>query len=198
MTEFWEEAFKGKKEMWGLAPATSALQTAERFAKNGFKNILIPGIGYCRNAQPFRSMGMNVTGIEISETAIKLANEHYGESKIYHGSVGDMPFDNHQYDGIFCYAVIHLLDETERRKLIADCYHQLAKNGIMIFTAITKQAQTFGQGTLISKDRYEQFGGVKMFFYDSESIEEEFGKFGLWEVKQVTENYPLHLIVCKK
>lgn len=199
MTEFWEEAFKDKQEMWGLEPAQSALQTAELFAENGFKNILIPGIGYGRSAQPFKTLGMDVTGIEISETAIKLAEKHYGASlKIYCGSVTDMPFDNNLYDGIFCYALIHLLDENERRKLIADCYNQLNKNGIMVFTTITQQAKTYGQGTLISKDRYEQFGGVKMYFYNEDAIQEEFGRFGLYELTEVAENYPFHLIKCKK
>lgn len=199
MTDFWEKAFKGKQAMWGFKSANTALQTAELFTKKGFKNILIPGIGYGRNAQPFTAMGMNLTGIEVSATAIKLAEKYYGKSlKIHYGSVTAMPFDNNLYEGIFCYALIHLLDENERRKLIADCYNQLIENGIMVFTAITKKAQTYGQGTLISKDRYEQFGGVKMFFYDQEGIQEEFGKYGLFEVTEVTENYPFYLIKCNK
>lgn len=43
------------------------------------KNILIPGIGYGRNAQVFRENGMSVTGIEISQTAIDLAKKHFGD-----------------------------------------------------------------------------------------------------------------------
>ncbi len=40
----------------------------------------------------------------------------------------------------------------------------------MIFTAITKQAVTYGQGTELSKDRFEMFGGVmQLFFYDNEN-----------------------------
>ncbi len=34
------------------------------------------------------------------------------------------------------------------------------------------------------------FGGVQHLFYDSESIEEEFGITGLFEITEVTENYP--------
>src|SRR5690606_21327078 len=125
----------------------------------------IPGIGYGRNAQIFRNSGMAVTGIEISQTAIDIAQRHFGKDLvIYHGSVTDMPFDDKQYDGIFCYALIHLLDKDERAKLIRDCYNQLSENGYMVFTTITKDAHTYGQGTYISKDRFEMFGGVKMFF----------------------------------
>jgi len=199
MEEFWEEAFKSKQEMWGLEPAKSSILVNDFFIANNVKDILIPGIGYGRNAQIFMENGMKVTGIEISETAIKIAEKRFGNDLIiYHGSVTEMPFDNKQYDGIFCYALIHLLDKSERAKLILDCYNQLAENAYMIFTAITKEAQTYRQGTYISKDRFEMFGGIKMFFYDKETIKEEFGKAGLFEISEVDENYPFYLIKCKK
>lgn len=198
MTEFWEQAFQDKKEMWGFEPANSALQTAELFGQNGYKQVLIPGIGYGRNAWPFKSRGMEVTGIEISAAAIELAEKQFGKTlTIYHGSVTEMPFDKKQYDGIYCHALIHLLDENQRIKLISDCFNQLNKNGMMVFTAITKEAKTYGQGTLISKDRFLQFGGVNMFFYDRDSIQEEFGRYGLLEVCKLEENFPFYLITCK-
>lgn len=160
---------------------------------------MIPGIGYGRNAQVFIDNKIAVTGIEISKTAIEMAQKHYGKDMtIYHGSVTDMPFDDRKYEGIFCHALIHLLDEKERAKLISDCYHQLTENGYMLFSVITKEAQTYGQGNRVSKDRFEMFGGVKMFFYDRKSIREEFGKAGLFEVAEIKENYPFYLIKCKK
>ncbi len=185
--------------MWGLDPAKSASVTKDLFQQRSVKNVLIPGIGYGRNAQLFQENGMNVTGIEISETAIELLRKNYGtDMTIYHGSVTDMPFDNKQYDGIFCYGLIHLLDENERKKLIRDCYNQLTENGCMVFTTISKEAKTYGTGKLIGKDRFEQFGGVNIFFYDHESINAEFGKSGRMEIKEITENFPFFLITCEK
>jgi 2-polyprenyl-3-methyl-5-hydroxy-6-metoxy-1,4-benzoquinol methylase len=77
MAEFWEEAFKDHQEMWGLEPAKSAVLTNDFFIANHVKNILIPGIGYGRNAQIFRDSGMEITGIEISQTAIDIAKKHF-------------------------------------------------------------------------------------------------------------------------
>lgn len=185
--------------MWGFEPATSAVIAKDFFIKNGIKRILIPGIGYGRNAQVFIESGIEVAGIEISKTAIEMAKEHYGDSMtIYHGSVTDMPFDNKHYDGIFCYALIHLLDESERKKLIVDCYNHLTDGGYMIFIAISKEAHTYGQGEFISKDRYEIFKGVKMYFYDKESINAEFDKYGLFEITEIEESFPFYIIKCKK
>lgn len=197
--EFWEAAFIEKQEMWGFEPSASAVMTKDFFVQNSVKNVLIPGFGYGRNAQIFKDAGMAVTGIEISKTAIDMARKHYGaDTTIYHGSVTEMPFDTSQYDGIFCYALIHLLNSRERAKLIHDCYHQLSENGYMVFVVISKEANTYGKGKFISKNRYEVFDGVKMFFYDNASIRAEFDQYGLFEIVEVQENYPFFLIKCRK
>lgn len=199
MPEFWEEAFIDKQEMWGMNPAKSALLTTDFFTEKSIQNILIPGIGYGRNAQPFLTAGMTITGIEISQTAIGLAHQHFGTAMtIYHGSVTDMPFDDQQYEGIFCHALLHLLDKQQRAKLIEDCYRQLTEGGIMVFTAITKAAPDYGKGKLISPDRYEIHKGAKIFYYDRESVEAEFGGTGLISISEVGENQPMYLITCKK
>jgi|SRR5690606_6707428 len=199
MPEFWEDSFVKNQEMWGFQPAKSAVLAKNFFVENHIKNILIPGIGYGRNAQIFKENGMQITGIEISKTAIDLAKKHYGNDlTIYHGSVGDMPFSDQTYDGIFCHALIHLLDEHERAKLIQDCYNQLTKNGYMVFTAITQQAPNFGKGKLISKNRYEFHQGAKLFYYDRETVQAEFGNVGLFEITDVDENQPMFLIKCRK
>lgn len=187
MAEFWESSFIEKQMMWGLEPADSAILAKDFFLEKKVKDILIPGIGYGRNAKIFLDNGINVTGIEISKTAIDLARQNGLDIDIYHGSVTDMPFDNKLYDGIFCYALIHLLNDREREKLIKDCYSQLKPNGYMIFTTVSKKAPMFGKGKQLSKDRFEIMEGVKMFFYDSDSVKREFGKYGLIEFFEIDE-----------
>jgi SAM-dependent methyltransferase len=199
MNEFWDEAFRYKGEMWGSEPAKSAIVAKDFFLEKGISNVLVPGIGYGRNAKLFSDNGMSVTGIEISATAIAMARTHFGDQwTIYEGSVTDMPFDDRMYDGIFCYALIHLLDKPERKKLIDDCYRQLRPGGSMIFTAITKNAKSYGEGVQIGKDRFEMYGGVKMFFYDDDTIREEFEMSGPGSVREIEENFPFYLVTCHK
>lgn len=207
MTEFWEASFIEKQMMWGLEPSDSAIMAKDFFLENKLKDVLIPGFGYGRNAKLFSDNGMCVTGIEISKTAIDLARKNGVTATIYHGSVTNMPFDNKRYDAIFCYALIHLLNRRERKKLIQDCYNQLKPNGYMIFTAVTKKAPMYGKGRELSKDRFEIMEGVKMFFYDSNSVRREFEQHGLIEFSEIDEpnknmkNKPsmnFVIITCKK
>ncbi|EDM38036.1 Methyltransferase [Pedobacter sp. BAL39] len=180
MTEFWENSFRDKQEMWGWEPADSAISALELFKKHGLTNILIPGYGYGRNAKVFIDEGFKVTGIEVSETAIDISKKHFGDRvKVYHGAVDAMPFDQELYDGIFCYALIHLLNTEERAKLIENCYHQLKPGGYMVFVSIAKTDFRYGQGTEIGQDTFATFPGVNLFFYDLESIKSAFGSYGL-------------------
>lgn len=188
MAEFWDAAFRDKHMMWGEEPAASALFARDYFLEQHITRVLIPGIGYGRNAKPFLDVGMSVTGIEISQTAIDIARHKMGLSNpIHHGSVSDMPFDDQEYGGVFCYAVIHLLNEDDRQKLVNDCYAQLASGGHMIFVAISKNSPNYGKGTKIGPDRYDQHGGARIFFYDEESIHRQFEDFGPVEIREVME-----------
>lgn len=203
-SEFWETAFTEKQLMWGLEPTKSAIDAADHFARLGIKDVLIPGVGYGRNAKAFLDRGMSVTGIEISETAIALARSQLGlELPIHHGSVTNMPFDDREYDGIFCCGLIYLLDTHARAKLIRDCERQLAPGGHMIFTVISKRAPMYGRGAQLGEDCYEIMPGLPMYFYDADSVAREFGPHGLIEHSEIDEPTPggtlpfIH-VICKK
>lgn len=205
MTEFWERAFDEKELMWGLAPTLSASAASDRFARHGAKSVLIPGIGYGRNARPFLERGMSVTGIEVSATAIALARSRLGlDIPIVHGSVADMPFESRPYDGVFCHGLAHLLDGQAREKLFRDCYRHLAPGGHMILTVISKKAPMYGQGARLGEDWFERLPGLPMYFYDAESVRRELGPYGLVELSELDEPagdgavLPFLKVVCRR
>jgi SAM-dependent methyltransferase len=205
MAEFWEAAFNDRQLMWGHQACASALIARAQFAQWQVKDVLIPGIGYGRNAKPFLDSGMSVTGIEISETAIALAQQQLGlQIPIHHGSVTDMPFDERHYDGIFCYGLIYLLDAKGRDKLIRDCHRQLKPGGHMIFTVISKKAPMYGQGPKLGEDWYERAPNLPMYFYDSNSVRREFSPYGLMAQSEIDEpahggqTLPFINVVCQK
>lgn len=207
MSEYWEERFKNEGSMWKFEPSESAILALEIFKLNKINKILIPGIGYGRNAKLFCDNRFEVTGIEISGSAINLAKSNGVNCKIHHGSVNSMPFDNEQYEGIFCYALIHVLNKSERRKFLLSCYNQLKGNGLMIFTIASKQNSLYGSGKYLSTDRYEISKGLKVFFYDTLSVVDEFSDFVMIECKDIEEPVKfiegadpvkLKFVVCNK
>ena len=188
MTEFWESAYQSNKRMWGDNPADNARTVIKLIQKQNIKSVLIPGFGYGRNAKVFYDEGFDVTGIEISKTAIKRARKHFGSDvTIHHGSVTDMPFDKTEYESIYCYSLIHLLNKPNRTKFINDCYSQLKPNGIMVFVALSVSDKRFGLGEEIDKNTFRSPQGLNLYFYDKASIKEDFGDYNIIEAKEINE-----------
>lgn len=207
MTEYWESRFKNEGAMWQFEPSDSALIALQHFKFEKINEILIPGFGYGRNAQLFIDNGFKVTGIEISRSAIELARSNNIQCIIHHGSVISMPFDDKKYEGIFCYALIHLLNKSERRTFLKSCFDQLKNEGIMIFTVASNHNSLYGKGKELSRNRFEIAKGLKVYFYDNDSVLKEFEEFGIIEcidfeepVKFMDGEEPVKLkfVICKK
>ncbi len=204
---YWESKFRNRGAIWGLEPSDSAITALGIFRRNGVNKILIPGFGYGRNARPFLDSGFDITGIEISESAISTSRENNIACTIHNGPVSRMPFDDEIYDAVFCYALIHVLNRPERRYFLKACFKQLKDDGLMIFTVTSKQMDSFGRGRQISRDRFEIDKGLKVFFYDRDSIVAEFSPFGLVEFREIDEPVKfmegvdplrLYLVICRK
>lgn len=204
MTEFWETAFKSNTRMWGEHPTDNAGTVLKLFQKHHINSVLIPGFGYGRNAKVFYDNGFEVTGIEISKTAIERARKYFGSDvTIHQGAVANMPFDEKKYPSIYCYSLIHLLSTAGRKKLIADCYEHLKPKGIMVFVALSIKDKRFGVGQELEKNTFHSPNGLNLYFYDEASVNEEFGKYNMMEAKEINEplespNEKHWMIVCKK
>ena len=203
----WDQLFCDNGVSWGLAPSDSALLVADIFKYENRCHILIPGVGYGRNALPFLKAGLKVSGIELSPKAIALARENDINFPIHQGSVIDMPFDAEKVDGIFCYCLLHLFESVQRKKILEACHHQLTDDGVMYFVVVSTEAEMYGQGTRIGLDFYLLENGLKVFFYNERSIEQDFAGFGLMEyrpfeepIKHLPSEVPLKcfLVKCMK
>ncbi|MCY2685650.1 class I SAM-dependent methyltransferase [Salinimicrobium sp. TH3] len=204
MTEFWEAAFRSNDTMWGEHPTDNAQTVLGLMQKHDIKSVLIPGFGYGRNARVFYDEGFEVTGIEISKTAIERARKYFGSDVIiHHGSVTDMPFDKSTYHSIYCYSLLHLLNKADRKKFIDACFSQLKQNGIMVFVALSINDKRFGIGEKLGKDTFHSPQGLNLYFYDDAAIKDEFGPYNIIEAKEINEpeENPTEkhwMIICEK
>jgi SAM-dependent methyltransferase len=207
MEKYWEKHFEEGGAIWTFRPALSAEVALKYFQAKGIEDVLVPGCGYGRNLKLFSDQGFHVEGIEISKSAIEIAKQNGLDCTFYHAPVSAMPINNKSYDGIFCYALIHLLNKHERKAFLKACYHQLKPGGTMIFVVASKLMPIFASGKKLSNDRYVVKNGLKVFFYDGESVKKEFSEFGLQRfenfdepVKHISNEDVIKLIyvVCEK
>ncbi|MFC2104438.1 class I SAM-dependent methyltransferase [Bacteroidota bacterium] len=187
MADFWEILFAEQGTLWEFNPSDSALIALDLFRKYGLNKMLIPGVGYGRNAKPFYDSGFEITGIEISKTAIELARKNGLNFKIHHGSLTDMPFNDEIFDGVFCYATLHLFKELERKQVLKNCYNQLEKNGLLFFNVVSTESIKDFEGKLINKNTKKLDNGIEVFFYNLENIVSEFTDYNIIDISKIDE-----------
>jgi len=141
MSEYWDERFQAEGKIWSELPSPTAGHALELFRRNNAKKILVPGSGYGRNSRLFSTSGFETTGIEISRLACEVARVLDPLSRVYNASVLDMSFDTDKYDAVYCFNVLHLFPERERRLFIQQCVDKVKTTGLMYFTVFSEKRQ---------------------------------------------------------
>jgi len=180
--KYWGKRFNEEGKIWGESPSKSAHYALELFLRHDIKSILVPGSGYGRNTKLFSSSGFDVVGIEISETADSFAKQFDPMSRFYNGSVLDMSFDAAKYDAIYCFNVLHLFRESERRLFLQECVGRLREQGLVFFTVFSDEEPSFGQGKEVERNTYESRPGRPVHYFTEDDLREHFRDFEIIEM----------------
>jgi SAM-dependent methyltransferase len=180
--EYWDKRFSEEGKIWGESPSKSAYDALNFFLKHDIRSVLVPGSGYGRNTKLFSSSGFNVVGIEISEIAYNLAKQFDPLSKFYNGSVLDMSFDASKYDAIYCFNVLHLFRQNERRLFLRECVSKLRGQGLMFLTVFSDEESSLGQGKEVEENTYESRPGRPVHYFTEDDLREHLHDFEIIEI----------------
>jgi len=175
--EYWERRYLGEGKIWGESPSKSAHAALQLFRTHRVTTVLVPGSGYGRNTRLFSATGLEVTGIEISETAFKMAGRFDSRTKFYKGSVLDMSLDNRRYDAIYCFNVLHLFCQPERELFLNQCLDRMNKKGLAYFTVFSDRESSFGQGQETEPDTFESKPGRPVHYFTEPDLRQQFYRF---------------------
>ncbi|WP_051003991.1 class I SAM-dependent methyltransferase [Gottschalkia acidurici] len=191
MNPYWNKRYLKENRIWGEKPSNTAIYALNLFEKYEVKKILIPGAGYGRNSKLFSSRGLLVSGIEISKIAVEIAEKYDPDTKFYKGSVLDMPYEDKIYDAIYCFNVLHLFKEQERKEFISKCIENIKINGLMFFTVFSDQEKSYVKGKEIEKDTFESKPGRPVHYFTEEDLLNHFEQMNTIETSLIeeTENH---------
>ncbi|MGE5404213.1 MAG: class I SAM-dependent methyltransferase [Candidatus Saccharibacteria bacterium] len=181
MKEFWDNRFREEGRIWGDEPSVTAFFALKLFAEEGVKKLLIPGIGYGRNARLFAENGIEVDGIEVSGEALRHARSADLPIRCYEGSVLDMPFNDEIYDAVYSLNLLHFFRVEERAGLIEKCADQLKEGGIMFFAALSEKESGFGEGKQVEENTWERTPGRIVHYFSDDDLREHFKAFDILE-----------------
>jgi len=144
----WEKEYQNPKLVTkDDAPQQDVLRFLKYLNKEGLPlqglSMLDLGSGVGRNANYLASLGNDVIGLEISTTAIKIANSRakdlHVKTKYYHHSMGlKYPFDDNSFDLVLDITSSNSLNEQERSVYLSEVNRVLKKGGYFFVKGLCK------------------------------------------------------------
>ena len=180
--DYWNTQFSKHRYIWGESPSKSAEIALSLFRKHKINRILVPGSGYGRNSKLFSTSGFDVTGIEISEEACALAQEYDPATKLHTGSFLDDDLVRGQYQGIYCFNVLQLFLKPDRIRFVRKSAQLLSPKGLMFFTGISDQDDSFGQGEEVEENTFAVKPDKILHFFTPDDLKMHFEGFEILEV----------------
>ena len=159
----WDLRYREGDKPWDKGKATPVLleltQNTSDYFKTGFKT-LVPGCGIGHDVALLNILGLNAFGLDISETAIKAANETYpdlGDIWLV-DNIFQLSGKENSYDLIWehtCYCAI--LPE-QRTSYVKSMYNILKPGGYLagVFFTDTGQAPEIGPPFATTKDNIRE------------------------------------------
>lgn len=190
-----EERYLKNGKVWGTEPGPTVAYSSNFFFGSGKRNILVIGCGYGRECMYFANNGFDVTGIDFSFEAIKMANEWndiegFNNLKFYQGNALQLQFKNQSFDAIFSHKVFHQFNKNDRKIMISEIYRVLGKSGVFVLSDLSITDPEFGNGELIEENTFIRPDPNKIYrpihFVSKDNLS-EFYQFNLRDVSEVSE-----------
>ena len=214
----WKIIKNEKTERW-KNPSIESYYLLNRWKAQEKRKFLDLGCGLGRHSILFGKNDFDVNCFDISKEAIDKTKEWAeNENLSFNYTVGDMislPYDDEEFDCIYCRNVISHTDTDGIKKVIQELYRVMRKGAECYLTLGSKDSWGFKQAswTFVDKNtklRMEEGPEYKIphFFADYNLIKKLFNKFEIININQVidyyersnelVDSYHYHVLIHKK
>ncbi|WFR58478.1 class I SAM-dependent methyltransferase [Anaerocolumna sp. AGMB13025] len=137
---------KANEDVW-MKPSEESIYLAYLWKAKGFKKILDIGCGKGRHALLFAEFGFDVSGIDISESAVNSSSELLKE-KGFNGNIikadfRKLPFADNSFDAVFSFLTISHSDTKGVKQAIKEIHRVVTAGGEMFISINSSDSSTF-------------------------------------------------------
>ena len=180
----------------------------EDFISKDDKRVLDLGCGSGRNFFKFSWFKGIIYGVDFSSEMLKFAEQNAKQNninvKLKKSNTWDLGFEDNFFDKIICIAVLHCIENKEKRdKTIKEMYRVLKPEGKIIITAWNKKAKRWRNKAKETKVSWNlQEVGKKVYrhyyLYDQEEVIKDLEKVGFNIVNKNREDARNIVLICEK
>jgi len=182
----WEKYYSTLKRLQRRLkkPVPFVIEFLPTFRRHKIKNVLDLGCGTGRHCIYLAKKGFNVVGVDVSESALKMANawvrkERLKNATFIQGTMNNIPVKNSHFDAVISVSVIHHAVKKDIVTTIDEVYRVLKKKGILFTNLASVKDPRFGSGQKVENGTFrileafeeKQFEELHHFFTKREASE---------------------------
>ena len=207
-SQYWEENFLSKPEMFGLEPSKAAVNTLKIFKEKNIKKIVELGAGLGRDAIFFAKNSIQVAALDYSPTAIEIINKKALKDKLsglISAKVFDirkkLPFQDNSVEACFSHMLYCMaLSTLNLKNLNKEICRIIKPGGINIYTVRHIGDGDYKKGIHRGEKLYENDGFI-VHFFSKEKIKQNVVGFEIISIESFEEGtFPRKLfrVILKK
>jgi SAM-dependent methyltransferase len=186
---YWDERYgKGGFE-WGEKQTLVAELALDIMEQRRFTKVLDVGCGYGRDCVYLAGKELNVTGIDISVEALKLARGWAESGGLNIGfiymDIINSGFKDLCFDTVIMFNTFHFMLEKVRKKTVSEIYRILRDGGVLVQAMFSRREKGFGQGPEVEENTFEFKPGRPVHFFSEEEIRNAFARFTIAKLEEV-------------
>lgn len=142
--------------------------TSNYFPQNA--SVLDVGCGMGREAFALYDMGFTITGVDISEKAIKEAKQFASASnrriKFLHTNGKDLPFEDNTFDVVIIWAQTFgiMYGSKQQLSFLYECRRVLKENGIISFSGHDREYLEKNYSHIIDEKKFFPFANSEIYW----------------------------------
>ena len=207
-SQYWEDNFLNKPEMFGLEPSEAAINTLKTLKEQNIKKVVELGAGLGRDTIFFAKNSIHVSALDYSSTAIKIINKRVLENKLSNlvsSKIFDvrkkLPFEDNSVEACFSHMLYCMaLTTAELKYLNSEVCRILKPGGINIYTVRHTGDGDYKNGMHIGENLYKNDGFI-VHFFSEEKVRKVSNGFDLTSIERFEEGkFPRKLfrVILKK
>ncbi len=189
----WELAWKEGRWQELSPPLPAVSEFTEYLKEVGAKTVLDLGCGAGRHAIFLARAGFQVTGLDVSETALvelhgRLAKAGLANVSLVKHEMSELPFIDEYFDALVSTNVLHHGTMSEIKRALGEAHRVIKRNGVAFVVTLSKKDFRYGNGKRLEPDTYlfaeGDEEGILHHFFSREELLSYFGQFEVLSLKE--------------
>lgn len=177
----WESFYHSNSRPWRGMSKIDGMPFAEG------SRILELGCGNGKTASALTEMGYSVTGVDFSESAVKMCQDIGIEAEFVCSSTDKLPFEDDSFDGAVAFHVLEHLSSGELKDTVSELIRTVRKGGHILVRVFSSGDMRSEKGERVDDSTVIRGNGILYHYYSEEELTEAFSPMLCLSITTVEE-----------